>query len=64
MLQLIWIIPFLPLVGVVVNGLWGRRLPRRAVGLVACATIAAALIVAIGAVWERCLGEKWAAPSR
>ena len=36
MLQLIWLIPLLPLVGVAVNGLFGRRLPRQAVGATAC----------------------------
>ncbi len=52
MLYLIWLIPLLPLVGVVVNGLFGRRLPRRAVGLVACGVVLATLILAVGAVWE------------
>ena len=50
MLELIWLIPLLPLVGVAVNAFWGRRLSRKVVGLVACGVIAAALIVAIGAV--------------
>ena len=52
MLHLIWTIPLLPLLGVAINGLWGRRMSRQAVGLVACAAIAAALLVAVGAVWE------------
>jgi NADH-quinone oxidoreductase subunit L len=52
MLQLIWLIPLLPLVGVAVNGLFGRRMPRQAVGLVPCGTVLAALIVAGGAVVE------------
>ena len=50
MLQLIWLIPLLPLVGVAVNGLFGRRMSRGAVGLVACSVIAAAFVVAVGAV--------------
>ena len=32
MLELIWLIPLLPLVGVVVNGFFGRRMSLRAVG--------------------------------
>jgi NADH-quinone oxidoreductase subunit L len=52
MLELIWLIPLLPLAGVAVNGLVGRRLPRFAVGLVACAVVAASLTVAVGAVLE------------
>jgi NADH-quinone oxidoreductase subunit L len=51
MLELIWLIPLLPLVGVAVNAFWGRRLSRRVVGLIACGVIAAALILAIGAVF-------------
>ena len=40
MLSKLWLIPLVPLVGVAVNGLWGRRLSRRTVGVVACGTIA------------------------
>ena len=43
MLELIWLIPLLPLVGVLVNGFFGRRMSRRAVGLVACAMVCLAL---------------------
>jgi NADH-quinone oxidoreductase subunit L len=50
MLELIWLIPLLPLVGVVVNGFWGRRMSHKAVGLVACGVILAALLISIGAV--------------
>ena len=35
MLELIWLIPLLPVLGVVVNGFFGNRMSRRAVGLVA-----------------------------
>jgi NADH-quinone oxidoreductase subunit L len=52
MLYWIFLIPLLPLVGVVVNGLFGRRLSRRLVGLVACAAVAASLLLAVSAVWE------------
>ena len=50
MLQLIWLIPLLPLVGVVINGFWGRRMSRQAVGWVACAVVFASLLLAVGAV--------------
>ncbi|MCP3978166.1 MAG: NADH-quinone oxidoreductase subunit L [bacterium] len=52
MLKLIPLIPLLPIVGVTINGFFGRRLPRKAVGLIACAVIAVAFVVAAGAVWE------------
>jgi NADH-quinone oxidoreductase subunit L len=52
MLDLIWLIPLLPLAGVAVNGLFGRRLSRQVVGVVACVVVAASLVLAIGAVYE------------
>jgi len=50
MLELIWLIPLLPLVGVVINGFWGRRMSHKAVGRVGCAVILASLLLSVGAV--------------
>jgi NADH-quinone oxidoreductase subunit L len=50
MLNLIWLIPVLPLVGVAVNGLFGPRMSRRAVGWLACATVGLSFLLAVGAV--------------
>ena len=52
MLKLIWLIPILPLLGVAINGLFGKRLSRRAVGLIGCGVVLAALVVSAGAVVE------------
>ena len=52
MLELIWLIPLLPAVGVLVNTFFGRRMSLRAVGTVACAVVGLALVLAIGAVIE------------
>jgi len=52
MLNLIWLIPLLPIVGVLINGFFGRRMSRTVVGLLACAVIFVSLVVAVGAVWE------------
>ena len=52
MLKLLWLIPILPLVGVVVNGLVGNRLPRRAVGAIACAVVLGSFLLSAGAAWE------------
>ena len=52
MLRLIWLIPLLPLAGMIVNGALGRRLPLKAVGTIACLAVAAALGLGIGAVLE------------
>jgi NADH-quinone oxidoreductase subunit L len=51
MLDLIWLIPLLPLIGVAFSGLFGNRVSRGMVGLVACAVVFASLVIAIGAVW-------------
>ena len=45
--QLILLIPLLPLIGALVNGLFGYRLPRRLVGFVACGVVLAAFICAV-----------------
>ena len=52
MLELIWLIPLLPLVGVLVNGFFGRRMSLKAVGMLACATVLLAFLIGVGAVWE------------
>jgi NADH-quinone oxidoreductase subunit L len=51
MLQLIWLIPLVPLLGVVLNGFWGRRMPRTVVPLLACAVVFGAFLLSVGAVW-------------
>jgi len=52
MLELIWLIPLLPASGVLINGLAGRRMSLRAVGLVACAAVGLAFGLSIGAVGQ------------
>ena len=52
MRNLFWLIPLVPLLGVAINGLFGPRLPKRAVGVVACATVAASLLLSAASVWE------------
>ncbi len=49
MLDLIWLIPFFPMVGAIVNGLFGRRLPRGVVHTVACGSIFLSFLVSAGA---------------
>ena len=52
MLKLIWLIPLLPAAGVVLNGAFGRKLPLKAVGTIACLTVAIAFGLSIGAILE------------
>src|SRR5207249_368017 len=51
MLQLLWLIPFLPLAGFAVNGVLGAGfLPRRAVLLIGCAVVLASFVISVGAI--------------
>jgi NADH-quinone oxidoreductase subunit L len=52
MLQYIWLIPILPLVGVGLNTFFGRRYSNRVVGLIAAGVVLAAFVLSVGAVWE------------
>ncbi len=46
------LIPLLPLGGAIVAGLFGHRLPRTLVGLLACGTVLASFAISASAVWE------------
>ena len=52
MLKLIGLIPLFPLVGVVINGLFGRRMPRKFVTTLACLVVLVSFVLAAGAVYE------------
>jgi len=52
-MKYIWLIPLLPGIGAAINGLAGiRYFSRRTAGVLACTTMAAALGVALFAVWQ------------
>jgi NADH-quinone oxidoreductase subunit L len=62
MIDLIWLIPLLPVLGVVVNGLFGNRLSRKTVGLVACGVVLGSLLLSVSAVYELAgmpEGDRW-----
>jgi len=50
MLQYIWLIPVLPLMGVLINAFFGYRLGRRMVGIIASSVVGLAFLVSLG-VW-------------
>ena len=52
MLNAFWIIPFLPLLGFVVNGLGIKWMPRKAAGLLACGMVGLAFAIGVGALIE------------
>src|SRR5262245_4809836 len=51
-LDLIWLIPLFPAVGFVINGLFGKRLPKSAVGVIASGAAFISFIFAAGAVFQ------------
>src|SRR6185436_13488211 len=52
MLDLLWLVPALPLAGFLVNLAFGSRLPKGVVGAIACASVGAAFGIALGSFFE------------
>jgi NADH-quinone oxidoreductase subunit L len=52
MLDLLWLIPILPLLGAAINGLLGRRYPKSVVTAVGVGMPFLSLILALGCLWE------------
>ncbi|HEY2381351.1 MAG TPA: NADH-quinone oxidoreductase subunit L [Terriglobia bacterium] len=51
-LDLIWLIPLFPAIGFVINGLFGKRLPKSVVAVIASGAAFIAFIFAAGAVFQ------------
>ena len=51
-LNLIWLIPLFPAAGFVINGLFGKRLSKTVVGVIACGAVLISFIFAAGAVYQ------------
>lgn len=47
MLDYVWLVPGLPLIGTIINGLFGRFLPRRLVGAIATALVGGAFAISV-----------------
>ena len=47
--NLLWLIPILPLLGAVINGVFGKRLPKSAIGGIAAGTVAGSFVLSAGA---------------
>jgi NADH-quinone oxidoreductase subunit L len=47
MLQLVWIIPFIPLIGFVINGLFGKKISKSMVGMVGAGTVLVSFILSL-----------------
>ncbi len=51
-LNLIWLIPLFPAAGFVLNGLFGKRMSKTVVSLIACGVVFISFIFAAGAVYQ------------
>src|ERR1700709_2626642 len=52
MLELLWLIPILPLAGAAINGLLGKKFPKALVTAVGVGAPLLSLLVAVGCRWE------------
>jgi len=52
MLDALWMIPIWPLLGFLANGFFGRRMPKRTVGMIACGSVGLSLLASLQAVWQ------------
>ena len=51
-LDLIWLIPLFPAAGFVINGLFGKRMPKAAVGAIAAGAVLISFLFSAGAVYQ------------
>src|SRR5215471_13266506 len=45
----LWIIPISPLVAAVINGVAGKRLPKRVIGFIGAGSVAVSFLISLGA---------------
>ncbi len=57
MLELLWLIPILPLAGAAVNGLLGQRFPKALVTAVGVGAPLLSLLLALGCLWQYAHGS-------
>lgn len=52
MLELIWLIPVLPAIGALINGVFGKKFPKSVVHWIACGLVFLSFVVAVGCVFQ------------
>jgi NADH-quinone oxidoreductase subunit L len=62
MREALWLVPLLPFIGVLLNGviLW-KRIPKRVVAFIACGTVALSCLIGVGAVASYMASPEYAA---
>lgn len=48
MINLVWLVPLLPLIGFVIIGLFGKQLSKSVVGFIGCGSVFGAFVIAVG----------------
>jgi NADH-quinone oxidoreductase subunit L len=51
-LNFIWLIPLFPAIGFIINGLFGKRMPKAVIDGVACGSVLISFLVSVGAVLQ------------
>jgi NADH-quinone oxidoreductase subunit L len=52
LVNVLWLIPLLPLLGAVINGFLGKRLSKGVIGAIACGSVAISFAISVGAFVE------------
>jgi len=52
MIDYVWLIPLLPLIGALINGIFGSKLPKSTVGFIGCVAMAAAFLISVSVFFQ------------
>jgi len=52
MIEYVWLVPFFPLLGVIINGILGIRFSKRLIGFIGCTTIFLSFLLSCLILWE------------
>ena len=52
MIELVWLIPIFPLIGFLINGLFGRRFSEKTIGWIGAGSVGASFVVAVSIFFE------------
>src|SRR5690348_15242872 len=52
MIDLVWLVPALPLLGWLLLGLFGNKMPKNSAGIIGCGTIFLSFLLSVGIFYE------------
>src|SRR5262245_43066715 len=52
LLEYIWLIPVLPAIGAILNGIFGKRFPKKVIHWIACSLVFASFVISVLCVAE------------